>query len=88
MAIAEAAAPGEMQIRAGGCGGCTLCCKVMGVPSISKPASQWCKHCRTGFGCGIYETRPGECRNFICGYLSIPALPEERSLLNTEARRR
>jgi len=76
-ADAGAAVADEVKIRAGGCGGCTLCCKVMGVPSIAKPANQWCRHCRTGAGCGIYETRPGECRNFICGYLSLPALPEE-----------
>ena len=76
-AEASAATTAEVKIRPGGCAGCTLCCKVMGVPSIGKPANQWCQHCRTGVGCGIYETRPGECRTFICGYLSLPALSEE-----------
>jgi len=60
------------------CGTCTACCKVFAIPErLNKPANKWCQHCRTGFGCGIYESRPGECRTFICGYLSIPALPEE-----------
>jgi hypothetical protein len=60
-----------------GCDGCTLCCKVMGVQALAKPAGTWCKHCKTGVGCGIYETRPGDCSSFICGYLLLPELSEE-----------
>jgi hypothetical protein len=60
-----------------GCDGCTLCCKMMGVPALSKPANAWCPHCRTGSGCGIYDTRPTECRTFQCGYLLMPGLTPE-----------
>jgi hypothetical protein len=74
---ANAPAVSEVTIRPGGCGGCTLCCKVMGVTSLAKPANVWCPHCQTGVGCGIYESRPVECINFICGFLSSPDLPEE-----------
>ncbi len=76
MAPAAAAQP-EPTIRPGGCGGCTLCCKVMAVPALAKPAGTWCQHCTTGRGCGIYESRPGECAEFVCGYLAQPDLSEE-----------
>src|SRR3954449_5594086 len=60
-----------------GCDGCTLCCKVMAVPGLAKPGNAWCAHCRTGVGCGVYETRPNECRTFQCGYLLMPELTEQ-----------
>jgi hypothetical protein len=60
-----------------GCDGCTLCCKIMGVPALSKPGNTWCPHCRKGVGCGIYDTRPTECRTFQCGYLLMPGLSLE-----------
>jgi hypothetical protein len=73
-----------------GCDGCTLCCKVMKVPTLDKPSGKWCPHCKTGTGCGIYETRPTECRIFICGYLWFPEIAPEwkpsvsRLVINTE----
>jgi hypothetical protein len=51
------------------CGTCTLCCKVMAVAALSKPAATWCTHCTPGRGCGIYEKRPEECRTFHCNWL-------------------
>jgi hypothetical protein len=59
-----------------GCDGCTLCCKVMAVRELPKPAGTWCQHCKAGTGCGIYDGRPAECRTFMCGYLQLPALSE------------
>jgi hypothetical protein len=56
------------------CGECTLCCKLMGVGELKKPAGTWCTHC-TG-GCSIYETRPQECRDFVCAWLESHALDE------------
>ncbi|MFO1183942.1 MAG: hypothetical protein U1E56_04065 [Bauldia sp.] len=58
------------------CGTCTLCCKVMTVEDLKKPAGQWCPHCVKGRGCAIYSDRPGDCRTFHCGYLLWPALGE------------
>ena len=52
------------------CGTCTLCCKVFDVPSLSKPAGQWCRHCKPGRGCGIHETRPDHCRSFHCLWMT------------------
>lgn len=48
------------------CGDCTLCCKLLGVKELNKPAHEWCKHCDIGKGCRIYTQRPNECQNFTC----------------------
>jgi len=48
----------------------------MGIASLDKPAGAWCPHCRPDRGCSIYQTRPVECRNFVCGWLRMPQLDE------------
>lgn len=58
------------------CGGCTACCKLMGVTELSKPPGVWCAHCKKGVGCGVYEDRPTGCRDFECLWLAS-AMPEE-----------
>ena len=58
------------------CGPCTLCCKVMAVRQLEKPEGAWCGHVAKGRGCAIYETRPSSCREFACGWLRQPALPD------------
>ena len=58
------------------CGECTLCCKVVGVEDLKKPAGTWCAHCTSSRGCGIYETRPEECRTFVCAWLETHTLDE------------
>lgn len=57
------------------CDGCTMCCKLMRVGE--KAPMQWCEHCTIGTGCSIYETRPGECRTFHCGFLRMGQVGEE-----------
>jgi len=59
------------------CDGCTLCCKLLGIGELQKPAGQWCAHCKIGEGCGIYEARPTECRTFNCAWLQDAAMPLE-----------
>lgn len=59
------------------CGPCGLCCKVMKIAEIDKPPGQWCGQWRAGAGCAIYAERPGECRNFSCGFLTNPDLGPE-----------
>lgn len=51
------------------CGDCALCCKVMAIEELSKPAGQWCRHCKPGRGCQVYRRRPRECRDFNCLWL-------------------
>lgn len=52
------------------CGSCTLCCRIIGVNALNKPANIWCEHCDPRSGCQIYEGRPEECRVFMCLWLS------------------
>ena len=59
------------------CGTCTLCCKILAVPEIDKPADRWCGHVVQGKGCGIYGERPNQCRTFDCLWLLEPALGPE-----------
>jgi hypothetical protein len=51
------------------CGPCTACCVSLKikVPELRKKADEPCRHL-TGKGCGIYETRPAVCRQFLCGW--------------------
>ncbi len=72
------------------CEGCTLCCKIFGIPELEKPRHEWCGHCDIGKGCRIYETRPTSCREFVCGWLIDGSVPEHwkpaksRMVLTTE----
>jgi len=56
------------------CGSCGLCCKLVAVEELGKPAHQWCSHFTVGKGCAIYADRPGECRSFRCLWLMRPQL--------------
>lgn len=59
------------------CGTCTLCCKVVGVLEIAKPAGVWCRHCVRGKGCEIYDTRFSSCRTFYCQWMIDKGLGPE-----------
>ena len=59
------------------CGTCTLCCKVVGVLEIDKPAGVWCQHCTSGKRCTIYESRFPSCRTFYCEWMTQKALGPE-----------
>lgn len=56
------------------CGPCTLCCTVLDIPELSKPAGKACVHLNAG--CGIYPDRPTPCRTFTCGWLALETLGE------------
>jgi hypothetical protein len=49
------------------CGGCTVCCHVVGVHDLGKPFYSKCEH-MIEKGCGIYTNRPQNCRDFICSW--------------------
>ena len=52
------------------CGTCSLCCKLLRIEELDKPAGRWCSRCSVGRdGCKIYDTRPGSCRSFHCLWL-------------------
>ena len=57
------------------CGDCNLCCKVMVIASLNKPANSWCPHAVKG-GCGIYGSHPDDCRTFRCRWIYDHGLGE------------
>lgn len=52
------------------CGGCTACCKTLGVPVLNKPPGKWCQYCEIGRECRIYPDRPESCKVFQCYWLA------------------
>lgn len=60
------------------CGTCSLCCKLLDVPVLKKPAGKWCEHCKPGKGgCSIYLNRPQTCRTYACAWLTDPSFGDE-----------
>lgn len=57
------------------CGPCTLCCRVLEIQVLDKPAGVLCRH-NTGTGCGIYRDRPEVCARWNCLWRRIDALPD------------
>lgn len=53
------------------CGDCQLCCKLVPVSSIGKPANTRCRHQRVGKGCLVYHQAgmPPECDLWSCKWL-------------------
>lgn len=56
------------------CDSCSLCCKVMKISELEKPAHQWCAHCEIAAGCQISDSRPQSCRDYECLWLKSQAL--------------
>jgi hypothetical protein len=75
--MAELARIDAMVVPNRACGTCSLCCKVLRISELAKPAGQWCTHCRPGIGCGIHATRPFVCRGFYCEWMISKGLGPE-----------
>lgn len=56
----------------------------MRVASLGKPANRWCVYARKGRGCGNYDARPQQCRDFDCAWV-LGKLPLELSPMATHA---
>jgi hypothetical protein len=54
----------------GNCGNCTVCCTALNIEALNKPEGVACIYLTPNNGCGNYEHRPQECRDFHCGWLS------------------
>ena len=65
------AAPGKS------CGPCTMCCSVLEIAELKKPAGRLCGDCRLGGGCSIYADRPQICRDYECEWLTRRDLPRQ-----------
>jgi len=55
-----------MDIPGKACGACNMCCKVLEIEEINKPAGPYCPNCNVGTGCAIYASRPTVCRDYEC----------------------
>jgi hypothetical protein len=53
------------------CGGCQLCCKLLPVRELDKPASTRCRHQTFAKGCGVYHKpgMPPACAVWNCRWL-------------------
>ena len=60
------------------CGTCSLCCTLLRVDPIGKPAGRDCVHQRPEGGCGIYDSRPSICRGYQCLWLQGGLEDDER----------
>ena len=68
---------GDLTAAGKTCGDCGLCCKLMGVTALEKPAGKWCRHFSKAGGCAVYADRPDDCRVFNCLWLLTDALGPE-----------
>lgn len=59
------------------CGSCMVCCKVVKVAELDKPAGRWCVNARPGVGCVIHDERPRSYQVFTCMWLGSDMLPDE-----------
>lgn len=59
------------------CEGCGMCCNLLRIDALNKPAGEWCKHCSTRRSCDIHGEHPDDCRNFHCGWLTVEGLGDE-----------
>tara|TARA_R110000772_G_scaffold47449_4_gene108523 strand:+ start:65 stop:514 length:450 start_codon:yes stop_codon:yes gene_type:complete len=57
------------------CGECTLCCLILPIIDTQSPPNTLCKHCTLSKGCGIYDTRPNNCRNYNCEWILSDDIP-------------
>ena len=56
------------------CGACQLCCRLLPVRGLDKPANTRCRYQRHGKGCAVYErpAMPVECSLWSCRWLVDP----------------
>jgi hypothetical protein len=67
MSVSEVPSAVPQRVPGKSCGSCSLCCKLFDVPPIdNKPAGVWCKNCKPGKGCGIWDSRPEFCKDYFC----------------------
>ena len=56
------------------CAGCDLCCTVMAIRELDKPAWTPCAHLAPGGGCGLWGRHPASCKSFTCLWRRSDAL--------------
>ena len=58
-----------MPLQPNTCTPCTVCCEVLKVDELDKPAGVRCEHCDPEKGCTIYDKRFPICREYQCLWL-------------------
>ena len=58
------------------CGECGMCCKLLAIAPLDKPAGAWCVNFRRGAGCAVYSDRPPPCVGFMCLWLDSEKLDD------------
>jgi len=59
------------------CGTCTACCRDLELHEIPSKIGEPCSKCEEGVGCTIYETRPKECKEFLCVWAQMEKVGED-----------
>lgn len=61
------------------CAGCDLCCSVLEIEALQKPAWRACPNLRPGGGgCGVWGDHPDACKNYVCLWrISDDLIPED-----------
>ncbi len=68
----------ERRAASRACGTCSLCCTILRVDELAKPAVRDCLHQRGAQGCAIHATRPPICRAYRCLWLQGGLEDDER----------
>jgi len=68
----------ERRAASRSCGTCSLCCTILRVDELAKPAGRDCVHQRGVQGCAIHATRPPICRAYRCLWLQGGLEDDER----------
>lgn len=69
------------QVEGRQCGSCSACCTLLRINALDKPARTKCVHLSLARGplvrklCTAYATRPEECQNFLCLWMTTPEIP-------------
>ena len=53
-----------------------MCCKLLAIAEIEKPAGRWRPSFKRGRGCGVHDSRPAACRGFECLWLQSEKLDD------------
>lgn len=48
------------------CGDCAVCCTVLEIGELAKPAGVACRHLKAGGGCTIWGEHPTPCKTYVC----------------------
>ena len=65
------------------CGSCTMCCSVLAVTELGKPAGSACPHASKR-GCAVYAARPESCRAFECLWLQSAEMTDDLQPCNSK----